>query len=211
MRLIVDTLIALMLACMLGAIILHYRHDQRSLIQVQQVHTALAQLQEQALLRGALSESETGEQGFPKVIAVKWFIDGRPLNALAPPTQPWLDVAPEGDMHDQPPDPIIDGPDQASFWYNPNRGLFRARIPSQFTEQGTIDLYNRVNGTLVSKLQRSVDPQRRPVVQNPNADAPDTQHADAAPAPRAPTLRSDLEPQPVPSAQAEVPIPSAGP
>lgn len=173
MRLVIDTLIALMLAGILGAVILHYRYEQRRIIEVQQVHQSLSRMQEQALMRGALEVSRTGEQAFPHSISPLWFNDGLPMNALVPPQQPWLDVAPKDDRSDQPPDPVIYTTSQAAFWYNPSRGIFRARIIAQFTEQATLDLYNRVNGTLVRSLSRSDDPARRPRVQGPDAGLSD--------------------------------------
>lgn len=195
MRLIIDSLIALMLACLLGAVILHYRHEQKRLIEVQQVHAALSQLQEQVLYRGAWVQSKTGEPGFPRAISPVWFPGGLPMNCLAPPRQPWLDVAPVGDHHDEPPDPVITSAEQAAFWYNPNRGLIRARVLPQFTQNATLELYNRVNGTLVRALNKSTDPARKPEVQPPNAGLSDADELDEADdvrqAARVPTLRSD--------------------
>ena len=40
------------------------------------------------------------------------------------------------------------------YWYNPANGAFRARVPQQSTDQETIDLYNRVNGTSVTSLNQ---------------------------------------------------------
>jgi hypothetical protein len=36
---------------------------------------------------------------------------------------------------------------RAAFWYNPYRGLVRARVERQHTDEATIALYNLVNGT----------------------------------------------------------------
>src|SRR5690606_29054642 len=71
-------------------------------------------------------------------------------------------VAPEGDTHDHPPDPVLISKEQAGFWYNPALGVFRARVPQQVTAQETLTLYNRVNGTALLSLPVSDDPARQP-------------------------------------------------
>jgi len=147
MRLIIDSLIALMLAVILGCVLVHYRNEQNDILRVQQVHQKLATLQEQALYRGALAEVEVTVAKFPLDIPAGWFPDSVPRNGMVSPTQPWLDIAPAGDDHDNPPDPVIRDSTQAGFWYNPNRGIFRARVTPQFTEEETLKLYNRLNGT----------------------------------------------------------------
>jgi hypothetical protein len=69
-----------------------------------------------------------------------------------PARQPWLDIAPPGDKSDHPSDPVITRGTQAGFWYNPNRGLFRARVAPQFNEEDTLELYNRLNNSNLRAL-----------------------------------------------------------
>lgn len=154
MRLLIDSLIAMMLLGILAAVLLYHRERTQDLEQLRRTHQALAQLQEQALYRSALGEEavERSPIGFPVRIEPAWFSNKLPHNALVSGDRPWLDIAPPGDMSDQPPDPIILGPDQAAFWYNPNRGIFRARVMPQVSEQSTLELYNQANNTAMPSL-----------------------------------------------------------
>lgn len=183
MRLIVDSLIALMLVAILGTIVLHYRQQQQEFEQIRIVHHALARLHEQTIYHRALEQVREARArhartvneavDFPEFVAPTWFGDDLPLNVLAPIRQPWLDVAAPADSGDHPPDPVIKHPDQAGFWYNPNRGVFRARVPAQFSEERTLELYNRVNATYLLELPYDDDPQRQP---RPHPLTPDADH-----------------------------------
>lgn len=163
MRLFVDSLIALMLVAVLGTLVWHHSETQRKLTQHQFVHRSLARLHEQAVFHAALDATQTSSRGFPLRIAPSWFGEQLPVNVLVSTRRPWLDVAPEGDSADHPPDPVIERYDQAGFWYNPHRGIFRARVERQITDRRTLELYNQVNGTALQTLPRYRDASREPV------------------------------------------------
>jgi type II secretory pathway pseudopilin PulG len=162
MRLLIDSLIALMVVGILAGVILFQRAQTQKVEQCETVQQALARLQEQVLYRGALGEVDITDAGFPSDISPLWFGNNMPLNLMVPGRQPWLDVAPEGDNGDDPPDPVVTRPEQAGFWYNPNRGLCRARVQSQITERETLRLYNQLNGTFLKQLPHSNDDTRHP-------------------------------------------------
>ena len=42
--------------------------------------------------------------------------------------------------------PTFRGGRGAMFWYNPVRGIVRARVPDQTTDESTLSLYEQVNG-----------------------------------------------------------------
>ena len=169
---VIDSLIALMLVLLLGGMLVHYRNEQAKILKYQQVHAALSTLQEQALYRGAMMEADSAEpRRFPLEISPRWFDNRMPVNRLVPPGQPWLDVAPPNDKNDHPPDPVITRPDQAGFWYNPYRGIFRARVTPQFTDEETLKLYNELNGTSLSWLPHDLDPALKPHLQLTKSDA----------------------------------------
>lgn len=158
MRLLIDSLIALILVAILGAVLVHYRDEQAKILRRQLVHQALSEMQEEAIVHGALDEVETNDAKFPLDVLEQWFDNGVPRNVFALPGCPWLDIAPPEDHSDQPPDPVIHQPTQAGFWYNPNRGIFRARVAAQFTEQATLDLYNQLNSTSLRVMPRPSEP-----------------------------------------------------
>jgi hypothetical protein len=162
MRLAIDSLIALGLVGVLGLVLADYRATARKLEEERQVHLALSRLAEQARYHGALEQP--GECGpvFPATISPAWFKNGLPLNAVAL-GHPWLDVAPAGDGADDPPDPVLHSRAQAGFWYNPSRGVVRARVPGQGEPGAALDLYNQLNNSGLKELAESAAVARRPV------------------------------------------------
>lgn len=162
MRRVIDILIVLMLMAVLAGLVWHYRNEQKHLETYRTVHEAISRLYEQALIQGSI-EDQTSRRGFPLMIQTSWFKDSLPVNVAVPTTQPWLDIAPLGDDGDHPPDPVITSGEQAGFWYNPKRGLFRARVMLQFSEEETLDLYNQLNNTALKTLPRENKAERRAI------------------------------------------------
>ncbi len=151
-RLLIDGLIAILATGIFASLLLQRRQESRTAEQVVRVRQSLAQLQEQALFYGILREVELGPSGLPTQISPLWFRQGLPMNTMVPGRQPWIDIAPPGDLSEDPPDPVITRPDQAGFWYNPNRGVFRARVTPQWSDEATLRLYNELNGTTRQSL-----------------------------------------------------------
>ena len=187
MRLLIDSLIAVMLIGILAGLVLHHRSQQQHAHRLRQVHLALAQLHQQALYHAALRRPEhdpidpARDAGFPQQIQRDWFPDGLPINPLAGVDRPWIDVAPPDDTAAHPPDPVLDSPDQAGFWYNPTVGTIRARVPRQVSEHDTLDLYNHLNGTALTALPRDDTPRRLPIAAQPITPTTVAHAADADP------------------------------
>ncbi len=179
MRRVIDILIVLMLAAILLGFVWHYRAEERNLDNYRLVHDAMSRLYEQALMQGSL-ERQTTPAGFPLVMQSGWFPGGLPVNVAVESHQPWIDIAPLGDLADHPPDPVISGDHQAGFWYNPNRGLFRARVMPQFSEDETLGVYNQLNNTALKSLPRDSRAERRPVTLEQILNAADQIVSDAA-------------------------------
>lgn len=169
MRLLIDSMIAVMLVVILAVVLVHMRQQQTQVEDIRFVNDSLARLHEQAVFYRAISEVEQSESGFPLRVEPGWFGDALPLNVALPSRHPWVDVAPPGDTADHPPDPVVHRPDQAGFWYNPNRGIFRARVTPQVSREATIELYNRLNGTGLARLPEDPDPDRIPMALDPTA------------------------------------------
>lgn len=162
MRLMVDSLIAVMLAAVLAGVFIHFKDERRESVRHDMVRRALATLHEQTVTQAGL-DPETGSYEFPTYIAPKWFQFAVPVNVLVQGRHAWIDVAPPGDYHDHPPDPILTHGRQAGFWYNPERGVFRARIPRQTTDQRTLEVYNAINGAGLKAIPTNIDPKRQPI------------------------------------------------
>jgi hypothetical protein len=151
MRLLVDTLIAAMLAAVLGSIVWYQRHEALELDQVAAVQEALRCIQGQSAYRVAIGEADASPTGFAAHVKPDWF-DPIPRNLLVDrgvTDPPWLEEAAPGESQRFDPADIVADEQTPAFWYNPHRGLVRARVPMQISQQSTVELYNLVNGTSV--------------------------------------------------------------
>ena len=147
MRLLVDTVIALILVAILGAVLWTQRLDQQRLEQVALVQQAMAALESQALYRAAIGEVHATSAGFAHHLSPAWF-DHLPQNPLVDHREvPWVDSHEDVGPDRLNPRHIVADSHHAGFWYNPYRGLIRARVPMQLTWASTVELYNLVNGT----------------------------------------------------------------
>ncbi|MEM9419704.1 MAG: hypothetical protein AAGA25_11735 [Planctomycetota bacterium] len=185
------------------------------------VQQSLERLYDRASYYGALENSlESTRTLWPVAMMPEWFGDSLPVNTLLPGVvtedshrvvshpRPWIDVAPPGDQSSHPPDPVAVRRGQAQFWYNPNIGLFRARVPSHIGEDEALALYNEVNGVEIAQLERDTNPARTPLAYTPG-EPPSATMASREPelAPRTgPSLfMSDTKPSPNDSPKAAQP------
>jgi len=147
MRLFIDTLLALTLIVVLGGIVWYQRQQQSWLENVTAVQDAMRAIESTALYHGALGEIETTDLGYARQIDPSWF-DARPINRFfTDEARPWIDLVDQSDRGRFDPEQIISEGSLAAFWYNPWRGLIRARVPAQLSQRDTLELYNLVNGT----------------------------------------------------------------
>lgn len=149
MRWITTTLIFVMLGMFLAGAVWLLQTDVDHENEVIQTQHALQQLTERLLMEHSLLKASDQSSPMPDDIDPAWFEKHIPLNALVHDNRPWLDVAKPGDTSDHPPDPVLYDPSQACFWYNPSRGIIRARVPRQNSLNQSLDLYNRVNVTSI--------------------------------------------------------------
>jgi type II secretory pathway pseudopilin PulG len=145
MRLLVDSLIALTLVAVLGGVLWHRRAAERQVENVEATQQSLRAIEAQALYRGSLGECQTTWMGYPLVLKIEWF-EHRPANLLADNAN-WLDIVEKSKEFESNPDHVTCESGRAAFWYNPYRGIVRARVAPQMSAKATIDLYNLVNGT----------------------------------------------------------------
>lgn len=67
--------------------------------------------------------------------------------------RPWLEVAsPVYQRLDHPLDPASADPKAAQYWYNPAKGIVRARVPVSISDEETLKAYNRLNGVELKSL-----------------------------------------------------------
>jgi len=173
MRLLLDSMIVLMLVGIAVGVVVYQKSVNRRAHNQEVVVQGLSEFQEQVTLHGAIEMIEDQEAAlyprlYPPHIEPHWFQAGAPQNPLISSDRPWLDIAPEEDFSDQPPDPLASSQEQAAFWYNPNNGVVRARVPRQVSDRLTLELYNTVNHTALSLLPDDRDPERIPFTFNPS-------------------------------------------
>ena len=166
MRLLIDTLIAVMLVALLGGLLWSRQQERRERADVEAVRGALATLADQAAYHGALGHISNSPAGYPVHMMPDWFGEALPVNALLSAEHPWIDLAPPGDTAAHPPDPIATSESQAGFWYNPNLGVFRARVPESESDRHALEAYNEVNRSALSELPER-DAMRAPQAYHP--------------------------------------------
>jgi len=153
MRLVIDSLVAVMLAGVLASIIVFNRkHDEQQLA-LEQTRQAIRQIEQQISLQITLERVEVNDNGFPRTVDPTWFQIEVPDNAMFDDARPWLEVAgPEDRDLEHPARLTAVDPSQATFWYNPYRGIVRARVPEGISDAATIRMYNAANGTSISSI-----------------------------------------------------------
>lgn len=169
MRPLIDSLILMLVVTILIGVVSYRKASEQRERELATVHQGLAEFDDKLALQSALWQTEEEDAGeFPPQVMPEWFKEGLPSNPLAAGDRPWIDIAPPDDFSDQPPDPLAEETSQAAFWYNPNLGIVRARVPRQVSQRLTLELYNQVNGTSLQALPIDEDPDRTPLAFNPN-------------------------------------------
>lgn len=146
MRLVVDFLIALIVLVVLGTILVQQRARADQIGLIEETQRAMHAIESRAIFHAGLGDAALTRRGYPMSIDEVWF-ERLPVNALTGPTIVWIEVTPATDTKAYNPPQITTDSGRAGFWYNPYRGIVRARVPMQTSEQATVELYNMVNGT----------------------------------------------------------------
>ncbi len=152
---VIDGLIVVLVLSLAATLFRSHRAATAQFTTDDAVRGELRRLHDRIVVRAALENVPRTKAGYPLALPTEWFADGLPRNPLVPIEQPWLEIAPPGDVSQNPDDPVIVGPDQAGIWYNPERGILRARVMPQFSDTETLLVYNRINDTAVTSLPRT--------------------------------------------------------
>ena len=153
MRLILDTLVALMLAAILVGVVFYSRTDQAVNRANETTRLELRRFQQQISLQTALGKVERTERGYPLTIDPAWFQGNLPSNPLLGPEHPWVEIAsPEQEDLMHPIERVASSKGVAKFWYNPRAGVVRARVPVGLRDIASLELYNFVNDSSLPNL-----------------------------------------------------------
>lgn len=124
-----------------------YQSDLERQTAIDTTRAAVSTMNSQVAMRSLMPESMLNEQGFPVAIDPGWFDPSEPRNAFANNGAPWVEIARDAEtVRLHPIVPTFRSGRGAMFWYNPARGLIRARVPEQTTDTATRELYAQVNG-----------------------------------------------------------------
>lgn len=158
MRLLRDTLVALMLVAILAGIVWHNRGDQSRQAMLDGVREDVRRFQQQVLLQATLDEVEQSERGYPATVDPEWFCGDLPSNDLLGPQHPWLEIAgPEQRNLHHPPQLMAGEEHLAKFWYNPLTGSVRARVPVGISDARALEMYNYINDSELPSLFANPD------------------------------------------------------
>ncbi len=148
MRLVVNLLILIMVGAGVIAMLSLYKSDADAMPEeVQPAQQAIFQITSRLDREYSLHMAAYPDL-VPPLPNPEWFgVGGPPTNPFTGIGRQWMDVAQDGDLSTDPPDPFITNGQQAAFWFNPNNRLVRARVPQQITDLRSSELYNAVNGT----------------------------------------------------------------
>ncbi|MCK4874162.1 MAG: hypothetical protein KAS72_15675 [Phycisphaerales bacterium] len=147
MRLVIDTLVALMLAGLLGGLVLHDRQAEQSDEDLHLLRSELRRIEQQVAYHTAVVDVPMTGRGFPTTIDPEWFGGLLPKNTLVRDDRPWLELATaeQADLA-HPPIRVLLDQTYASFWYNPYQGVVRARVPADVSDEKALGDYNSANG-----------------------------------------------------------------
>ena len=153
MRLIIDSLVALMLVGVLAGVTLHYQHELQVEKQVEMTRSDVRRFQAQIMIQAAMEKVPLSQRGYPLTIQTQWFGSDLPANLLLGPAYPWVEIAGEAArdrLH--PTRRMATTQKLAQFWYNPNTGVVRARVPDSVSDKTALRLYNQINESNVKRV-----------------------------------------------------------
>ncbi len=146
MRLITDTLVALMLVGLVAGVVLHHRHKRDLERRVLTTRAEVDRFQSQIMLQAAIEKVPLTQRGYPVTVEPEWFGVDRPMNYLLGEGYPWVEIA-RSSRSDRwhPVNRVATTREVAQFWYNPYTGVVRARVPDSASDATAGRLYDQVN------------------------------------------------------------------
>lgn len=202
LRRTVDVVTALAVLGLFGGLIAYQYQHRRQESLVAQAVGDVVRFQQMLQLRAATKDVPLNARGWPQTIDPAWFGEAPPRNGLVSKANPWLEVASpeEAELHDPLVRMTIDSR-RAGYWYNPNQGIVRARVPVGISDDRALRLYNRINGTALTSIY-SKEPLPKPAAPADTAapapavaTAPEsTPRESVTDAPAAPTEQAQPQP-----------------
>ena len=169
LRFISNTIFVILLAAMLALGWGFWKHHQDEQDEFAQARQAVELIQHEVNRRMAGEEGPLNEFGYPPTIDPEWFDAMVPANPLLDHDRPWMELANTSDLQrGDPRDPVVMKSTQPELWYNPRRGIVRARVSQMVSDRKTLEVYNYINhaeldnlfsGTASSNIENNDDGQ----------------------------------------------------
>ncbi|MFI4855525.1 MAG: hypothetical protein ACIAQF_11180 [Phycisphaerales bacterium JB065] len=154
-------MLTLALAGAIGAFAYQRAAVAREQMLVDQTRDTVLAIEQRIRYLKAMEEIDLNELGWPEVVDPRWFKGQPPRNNMLGARHPWLEVASTLEYAlDHPVQRVAINESLAGLWYNPAKGIVRARVPQTLSDEKTIEIYNRINGSSISELFDS-NPRRR--------------------------------------------------
>lgn len=151
-RIIINVLIGVLGVAVVSLGLLRWHQTTDEAERVSQTRESIRTIESELRLRAVTGVAETNARGYAVRVDPSWF-ESLPGNGFVDRTHVWLEIAPEAHAeYEHPPMRIALDRDTAAFWYNPARGIVRARVAPGVSDKGAIGLYNELNGTSVATL-----------------------------------------------------------
>lgn len=153
MRILLNILIALTLVGIGVVVVMNRQVDTIKQDQIKKTKEEVRRFQRQITLQSAVADIELTSKGFPVTIDPLWFDGLLPSNTLLEVGRPWVQIAgwaERASLH--PMDLAARDAAAAQFWYSPYKGVVRARVPADISDERALRIYNHVNGSRLTDM-----------------------------------------------------------
>ena len=153
MRTLLNILVAVMLAGVLVGVVMIHSTKGIKQDQIRTARNEVRRFQRQITLQATMADVELTVDGYPVTTDPNWFHGNLPENPLIEAGHPWVEIAGRNErslLH--PLDVIVRDAAAAQFWYNPYKGIVRARVPADISDARALEFYNQVNDSSLRDL-----------------------------------------------------------
>ncbi len=161
MRILLNILIALALIGIAVVVAMSLQADGIQQDQIKTTNVEVRRFQRQIALQSAVADIELTSEGFPVTIDPLWFEGQLPTNTMLEHGRPWVQIAgwdERASLH--PIDLAAHDVAAAQFWYSPYKGIVRARVPADISDERALRIYNQVNGSRLTDMFSRIDAER---------------------------------------------------
>ncbi len=153
MRTLLNILFAVMLAGILVGVVMIRSTEGIKRDQIRTARDEVRRFQRQITFQATMADVELTAEGHPVTADPNWFHGNLPQNLLIEAGHPWVEIAGRNErslLH--PLDLVVRNAAAAQFWYNPYKGIVRARVPADISDARALEFYNQVNDSSLRDL-----------------------------------------------------------